>query len=85
MQTEGKLYKCDRCGIETFVERKENLVIDGEFTRERIYEYAIGWTRENDGREWRDLCPACSNQFRKVVDQFWRNKLDMPARTNKGE
>lgn len=76
MKIEGKKYKCDRCGLETFVERKEDLVMDGGFTRERIYEPAVGWTREKDGEEWRDLCPSCSEQYREVVNKFWQNKLE---------
>lgn len=74
MQIEGKKYICDRCGAETFVKRKEDAVLDGGFTREKIYESAEGWTRQNRGNEWCDLCPTCSEKLQGVIDNFWKEE-----------
>lgn len=76
MQIEGKKYKCDRCGLETFVAAEGDLVMDGGFTRQKTYAPANNWTRQNDGKEWRDLCPACSKQLKKILDNFWQNTLE---------
>lgn len=69
MQTEGKKIKCDRCGLEVFVEKRKELVADGGFTRNKIYEPAERWTIHGE----KDLCPACSKQLQQVIDKFWNN------------
>ena len=71
MQIEGKKYICDRCGEEAFVKRKEDAVLDGGFTREKIYEGIDGWTREKHGSAWCDLCPECTKQLQSVIGKFW--------------
>lgn len=76
MQIEGKKYKCDRCGAEIFVERDKDLIMDGGFTTLEMFERANDWTRQNDGKEWKDLCPACSEKLQRVIDKFWENKQE---------
>lgn len=82
MQVEGKKYICDRCQIETFVKRKEEVVLDGGFIREKIYGNAEGWTRQNRGNEWCDLCPTCSVKLQRVIDGFWEKTEDEDGEIN---
>lgn len=42
MQIEGKKYICNRCKLETFVIKKESLIVDGGYTREPIFETVEG-------------------------------------------
>ena len=74
MQIEGKKYICDRCKLESFAIKKETLVLDGSYTREPTFEIAEGWTRQNRGNEWCDLCPTCSEKLQSVIDNFWEEE-----------
>ena len=76
MQIEGKKYICDRCGHDIFAIKKETLVLDGVYTGEPIFENAEGWTRQNRGNEWCDLCPTCSEKLQGVIDKFWEKEVD---------
>ena len=73
MQTEGKKIKCDRCGLEVFVEKRGDVNMDGGFTRGSTYEPAERWTTQCYGDELKDFCPACSKQLQQVIDKFWDN------------
>lgn len=82
MQIEGKKYICDRCKLESFAVKKETLVLDGGYTREPIFEIAEGWTRQNRGSEWCDLCPTCSEKLQRVIDGFWEKTEDEDGEIN---
>ena len=73
MQTEVKKIKCDRCGLEIFVEKIGYVNMDGVFTRGSAYEPAERWTTQCYGDELKDLCPACSKQLQQVIYKFWNN------------
>ena len=79
MQIEGKKYICDRCKLESFVIKKETLVVDGGYTRKPTFEIAEGWTRQNRGNEWCDLCPTCSEKLQDVIDKFWEKEVGRHA------
>ena len=82
MQIEGKKYICDRCKLESFAIKKETLVLDGGYTREPTFEIAEGWTRQNRGNEWCDLCPTCSEKLQGVIDKFWEKTEDEDGEIN---
>ena len=73
MQTEGKKIKCDHCGLETFVEKRGTVNMDGGFARRSTYEPAERWTTHGYMDGLKDLCPACSKQLQQVIDKFWNN------------
>ena len=82
MQIEGKKYICDRCKLESFAVKKETLVLDGGYTREAVFANVEGWTRQNRGSEWLDLCPTCSEKLQRVIDGFWEKTEDEDGEIN---
>lgn len=74
MQVEGKKYICERCGIEHFAEKLGHLSV-GKYEDGGIFETAEGWTRQQRGVEWCDLCPACSEKLQGVIDKFWEDDV----------
>lgn len=73
MTRESKEIKCDRCGESVFLNRIENKVTDGGFTKTDIYEpKPEGWSR----RECKDLCPFCTKYFEEVFEEFMTDLKD---------
>lgn len=67
MKTNGRMIQCDRCGKTTFCKTTGDGERDGGFTRWNKFVDAEGWSHEH---EIGDLCPSCTEEFRKIVDDF---------------
>lgn len=66
----GRLYKCDRCGAETFCACTGEGETDGGFTRWNTFEpLPEGWESYIDLRVGL-LCPECNAEYTSVVQKF---------------
>lgn len=64
MEQIGKMIICDRCGKSIFLNRLNDRIFDGGFTRSEQYEDTPqGWERINN----KNICPECNEVFKS----FW--------------
>lgn len=63
----GRLYTCDRCGVQAFVRTTGDSVADGGWSRWNNFESLPGWSCEaNVG----NMCPKCTEQWKSTVERF---------------
>lgn len=80
MRENGRLMTCDRCGNQTFSKCIGEREMDGGFTRWSEFEEAEGWTKELDIG---DLCPGCTEEFKKIVENFKTEKENFIGRIHR--
>ena len=71
----GQMRTCDRCGKQVFLKTIGEGEADGGFTRWNNFEPAEGWS-VNKG----DLCPVCTLEFEKRVNEFWSTAINEEKR-----
>ena len=66
--------RCDNCGKETFLVKKDDLVLDGGYTRVDAYEeMPEGWKRELVLGKYVDLCTECANSLQYMIRMKYPN------------
>lgn len=80
----GKYYICDRCGTTSFFKKIGEGETDGDFTRFDKFEEVEGWNTVYPGahimRNFKLLCPACSEKYNKLMKEFFDDWRDFDRR-----
>ena len=68
MKNIGKLVHCDNCEKWVFLEKLEDMELDGGFTRAQKYTpMPEGWETCDVMGKSTDLCPDCSRMIRSIL------------------
>ena len=67
---------CDRCGKQVFLKAIGEGELDGGFTRWNKFETAESWSVDKG-----DLCPICTLEFQKIVNDFWSTAINEEKRS----